>query len=118
MTTEILQFLVQVGIPSGLGVFVVYYLLQVHLPREQKMYVSTLKSQQDTFREAITTEQKTHSELMTQLTEQHTDSLVQLREAFVDEHSRTRTALDRLSNQTERLTEAIFRLQGVGESDQ
>ena len=113
MTPEMLQFLIQAGLPAGLGVFVVYYLLQVHLPREQQMYVSTLKSQQDTFREAISTEQETHSELMTHLTEQHTDNLVQLREAFVDEHTRTRSALDRLSNQTERLTEAIFRLQGV-----
>jgi len=113
-----LQFLIQAGIPAGLGVFVVYYLLQVHLPREQKMYVQSLKSQQATFRDALSSEQKIHSELMTRLTEQHTDNLVQLRESFADEHGRTRSALDRLSNQTERLSEAIFRLQPTGESEQ
>lgn len=113
-----LQFLIQAGIPAGLGVFVVYYLLQVHMPREQKMYVDTLKAQQKTFRDAISSEQRVHTDLMQQLTEQHTDSLAQLRDAFTDEHTRTRAALDRLTNQTERLSEAIFRLQGSEESDQ
>jgi len=113
-----LQFLIQAGIPAGLGVFVVYYLLQVHMPREQKTYMDTLKSQQKTFRDAISSEQRVHTDLMDQLTKQHTDSLAQLRDAFADEHSRTRAALGRLADQTERLSEAIFRLQGSEESDQ
>lgn len=116
MNSEMLQFLIQVGLPSGLGVFVVYYLLQVHLPREQAMYAETLKAQQKTFRDVIASEQTVHSELMHQLTEQHTDSITQLRETFVDEHTRTRASLDRLTQQTERLSESIFRLQGVEET--
>lgn len=118
MSPEILQFLVQAGIPAGLGVLVVYYLLQVHLPREQQLYADSLKAQQDTFRATIAAEQKVHGELMTRLTEQHTDSLSQLRDSFSDEHARTRSSLDRLSEHTSRLSEAIFRLQGVERTEQ
>ena len=112
MTPEMLQFLLQAGLPAGLGVFVVYYLLQVYLPREQQLYQETLQSQQQTFRDALSSEQKAHTELMTQLSAQHQDSLNQLREAFADEHGRTRSSLDKLSEQTARLSEAVFRLQG------
>jgi len=117
VTAEMLQFFIQSGIPAGLGVFIIYYLLQFYLPREQSLYQEMLKSQQKTFRDAITSEQKTHTELMTQLGTQHRDSLQQLRDAFADEHGRTRSSLDKLSEQTARLSEAVFRLQGIPESE-
>ncbi|MCH9834762.1 hypothetical protein K0U83_03835 [bacterium] len=116
MSPEILNFLIQAGLPAGLGVIVVYYLLQHHLPREQALYSESLKSQQVTFREALLSEQKIHSELMKQLSVQHRDSLTFLRDSFVDEHTRTRVALDRLSEQTAKLSEAVFTLQGKGGS--
>lgn len=115
MTPEMLQFLIQAGLPAGLGVFIVYYLLQVYLPREQQLYQETLNSQQKTFRDALAAEQKTHTELMVQLSYQNQDSLNQLRIAFADEHGRTRSSLDKLSEQTARLSEAVFRLQGIPE---
>lgn len=116
MSPEILNFLIQAGLPAGLGVIVVYYLLRYHLPREQALYSESLKSQQNTFREALLSEQKIHSELMKQLSIQHRDSLTFLRDSFVDEHTRTRVALDRLSEQTAKLSEAVFTLQGKGGS--
>jgi hypothetical protein len=112
VTPEVLNFLLQAGLPAGLGVLVVYYLLQHHLPREQAMYSESLRAQQDTFKDALTSEQKVHGELMTQLTEQHKESLSVLRDTFVDEHNRTRVALDRLSEQTSKLSEAVFTLRG------
>ena len=83
MTPEVLNFLLQAGLPAGLGVLVVYYLLQHHLPREQAMYSESLRAQQSV-----------------------------LRDTFVDEHNRTRVALDRLSEQTSKLSEAVFTLRG------
>lgn len=116
MSPDVLNFILQAGLPAGLGVIVVYYLLQHHLPREQALYSESLKSQQVTFREALLSEQKTHSDLMQQLSTQHRDSLTVLRESFIDEHTRTRVALDRLSEQTAKLSEAVFTLQGKGGS--
>jgi hypothetical protein len=109
---DMLDFLLQAGLPAGMGVLIILYLLKHHLPREQALYADSLKSQQETFKSALKSEQKVHAELMTHLTEQHRESLQVLRDSFVDEHTRTRAALDRLSDQTNKLSEAVFTLRG------
>jgi len=112
VTPEMLNFLLQAGLPSGMGVLIILYLLKHHLPREQALYAESLKGQQETFKEALRSEQAVHAELMTRLTEQHRESLQVMRDTFIDEHTRTRVALDRLSDQTNKLSEAVFTLRG------
>ncbi len=67
MSPDVLNFIIQAGLPAGLGVIVVYYLLQHQLPRGQAHYSESLKPQRVTFREALLSEQKTHSDLMKQI---------------------------------------------------
>ena len=91
MTTAlILDFIVRTGVPTGLGVFVVMYLLKVIIPQQQELFKETIKS-----------EQETHKAMM--------DKIAKTLES---ESSQTRATLASLDQTIRSHTEAVYKLYG------
>lgn len=88
---EWLDFFVKVGVPTGLGAYVVMHLLKVTIPEQQKV-----------FREALESEQRTHAMLMTQVTT-----------TLQNEGQQTRAAIERLNTTSLKLTEVVYKMSGV-----
>lgn len=89
--TEWLDFFVKVGIPTGLGVYIVMHLLKVTIPAQQKV-----------FKDALESEQRTHAALMNQVTA-----------ALQSEGQQTRAAIERLNTTSMKLTEVVYKMSGV-----
>ena len=89
--SEWLDFFVKVGVPTGLGAYIVTHLLKVTIPEQQKV-----------FREALESEQRTHAMLMNQVTA-----------ALQSEGQQTRAAIDRLNGTSMKLTEVVYKMSGV-----
>ena len=89
-TAMVLDFIVKTGVPAGLGVFVVMYLLRVIIPQQQQLFRETIKSEQDT-----------HKVMMTQLSK-----------TLEREGEATRVTLTSLDTSTKQLSQAVFKLYG------
>ena len=106
------DYLLQAGLPAGLGVFIVFYLLKYMIPGQQQIFRESLTELQSTFRDALKTEQTTHSADLRSLAEEHRATLDQLRSSMLAESQHTRQAIDALALQTGKLSEAVFKLYG------
>ena len=102
MTPLMLDLLLKAGIPAGLGVFVVVYLIRVLIPGQQRMFTSEMEASRKTFEKALENEQNTHSLMMTTLTA-----------TLIAEGAQTRAAIDRLNQTSLRLTEVVHKMSGV-----
>ena len=89
-TALILDFIVKTGLPAGLGVVVVMYLLKVIIPEQQRLFRDTIKS-----------EQETHKSLMDRLTT-----------VIENEGAQTRNTLNNLDNTIKNHTEAVYKMYG------
>ena len=101
MDPSTFEWLLQAGIPAGLGVIVVMYLLKYLIPNQQALFKQALTDQQAIFQTAISTEQQVH-----------TASMEQLSGVLRDESTQTRQTISELSSQVQQLSEAVFKLYG------
>lgn len=96
------DFALKAGVPSALGVFIVWYLLNKFIPAQQAMFRAEMESTRQTFRDALTSEQRAHGDLMDQMM-----STVR------DESRQTRSSLDRLNTTAQTLAEVVHKMSGV-----
>jgi hypothetical protein len=112
VNTAWFDYLLQAGVPAGLGVFIVFYLLKYMIPGQQEMFKQSLSDLQDTFRDTLQGEQKTHSADLKNVANEHREAMRQLRDTLITEGQQTRQALSALTLQTGNLSEAVFKLYG------
>ena len=96
-----LDFLLKAGVPAGLGVVIVMYLLRVIIPAQQRAFANEMAESRKLFRESLENEQRTHMALMGTLTE-----------AMKSEGKQTRAAIDRLNDTSMKLNEVVFKMYG------
>lgn len=102
MTTEVaLDFIVRTGVPAGLGVVVVMYLLKTIIPEMQRTFREEMAASRKTFEDALKAEQTTHQALMQQVTQ-----------AIQSEAQQTRVTLQNLDNTTRQLSQTVYKLYG------
>jgi len=97
----LLDFMVRTGIPAGLGVVVVMYLLRFIIPEMQKTFREEMAASRKTFEDTIRAEQETHKHLMAQVTQ-----------TIQSEGQQTRAALTNLDNTTKQLSQTVYKLYG------
>jgi regulator of protease activity HflC (stomatin/prohibitin superfamily) len=95
------DFLIRTGIPAGLGVVVVMYLLRSIIPEMQKTFREEMAASRKTFEDTIKAEQETHKALMAQVTQ-----------TIQSEGQQTRTTLQNLDNTTKQLSQTVYKLYG------
>lgn len=96
-----LDFIIRTGVPAGLGVVVVLYLLKVIIPEQQKTFREELAATRKTFEDALRTEQQLHQAMMNQVTQ-----------TIQSEGQQTRAALSALDNSTKTLSQTVYKLYG------
>ena len=102
MTTEVaLDFIVRTGVPAGLGVVVVMYLLKTIIPEMQRTFREEMAASRKTFEDTIKAEQETHKSLMAQVTQ-----------TIQSEGQQTRATLQNLDNTTKQLSQTVYKLYG------
>jgi hypothetical protein len=102
MTMEVaLDFIVRTGVPAGLGVVVVMYLLKTIIPEMQKTFREEMAASRKTFEDTIRAEQETHKALMSQVTQ-----------TIQNEGQQTRATLQNLDNTTKQLSQTVYKLYG------
>jgi len=102
-----LDFLVKTGIPAGLGVVIVMYLIRVIIPGMQQTFKDEMAEARKTFRETIKSEQETHAALMKQVSD-----------TIKDEGTQTRSAIRALDGSTRELTQVVFKMYGASQNAQ
>ena len=95
------DFALKAGIPSALGVFIVWYLVKSFIPAQQALFRLEMESSRQAFRDALASEQKTHSELMSRVVD-----------TVTSEAQQTRASIDRLNATTQNLTEVVYKMSG------
>jgi hypothetical protein len=95
------DFLIRTGIPAGLGVVVVMYLLRSIIPEMQKTFREEMAASRKTFEDALANEQRTHQALMQQVTQ-----------TLQSEGQQTRATLQSLDNTTKQLSQTVYKLYG------
>ena len=95
------DFLIRTGIPAGLGVVVVMYLLRSIIPEMQKTFREEMAASRKTFEDTIKAEQETHKALMAQVTQ-----------TIQSEGQQTRATLQNLDNTTKQLSQTVYKLYG------
>ena len=95
------DFALKAGVPSALGVFIVWYLLHSFIPAQQAMFRSELDASRTAFRDALASEQKVHSEMMGRIVD-----------TVSNEAEQTRASIDRLNATTQNLTEVVYKMSG------
>jgi len=98
---QLLDFIVRTGIPAGLGVVVVMYLLRSIIPEMQKTFRDEMAASRTTFEHALKSEQQTHQALMQQVTQ-----------TLQNESQQTRATLASLDNTTKQLSQTVYKLYG------
>jgi hypothetical protein len=98
---QLLDFIVRTGIPAGLGVVVVMYLLRSIIPEMQKTFRDEMAASRKTFEDALLNEQKTHQALMQQVTQ-----------TLQNESQQTRATLASLDASTRQLSQTVYKLYG------
>ena len=98
---QLLDFIVRTGIPAGLGVVVVMYLLRSIIPEMQRTFREEMASTRKTFEDTIKAEQETHKALMSQMSQ-----------AIQSEGQQTRVTLQNLDNTTKQLSQTVYKLYG------
>jgi hypothetical protein len=97
----LLDFLVRTGIPAGLGVVVVMYLLRSIIPEMQKTFREEMAASRKTFEDSLRAEQSTHHVLMKQVTD-----------TLQSEGAQTRATLQSLDQTTKQLSQSVYKLYG------
>jgi regulator of protease activity HflC (stomatin/prohibitin superfamily) len=97
----LLDFLVRTGIPAGLGVVVVLYLMRSIIPEMQKTFREEMAAARETFQTALKAEQQAHQALMQQVTQ-----------TLQSEGQQTRATLQSLDNTTKQLSQTVYKLYG------
>ena len=100
-TTVLLDFIIRTGIPAGLGVVVVMYLLRTILPEMQRTFREEMAASRNTFENALKAEQVVHQTLMKQVTA-----------TLQQEGERTRQTLQSLDTTTKQLSQTVYKLYG------
>ena len=95
------EFLIRTGIPAGLGVVVVMYLLRSIIPEMQKTFRDEMAASRKTFEDALANEQRSHQALMAQVTQ-----------TLQSEAQQTRATLASLDNTTKQLSQTVYKLYG------
>lgn len=102
MSTPVLfDFLIRTGIPAGLGVVVVMYLLRSIIPEMQKTFREEMAASRKTFEDSLRAEQSTHHVLMKQVTD-----------TLQSEGAQTRATLQSLDQTTKQLSQSVYKLYG------
>jgi hypothetical protein len=102
MTTEVaLDFIVRTGVPAGLGVVVVMYLLKTIIPEMQRTFRDEMAASRKTFEDSLKAEQATHQALMQQVTQ-----------TIQSEAQQTRVTLQNLDTTTKQLSQTVYKLYG------
>jgi len=102
MTAEVmLDFVVRTGVPAGLGVVVVMYLLKTIIPEMQKTFRDEMAATRKTFEDSLRSEQTTHQALMKQVTD-----------TLAAEGAQTRATLASLDTTTKQLSQTVYKLYG------
>ena len=104
MTPVVLDFLVKTGIPAGLGVVIVMYLIRVIIPGMQQTFREEMSDARKTFRDTIKSEQDLHASLMKQVSD-----------TIKDEGAQTRSAIRALDGSTRELTQVVFKMYGASQ---
>jgi hypothetical protein len=97
----LIDFALKAGVPSALGVFIVWYLLHKFIPSQQALFRSEMEASRAAFRDALASEQKTHSDLMGRVVD-----------TVTSEGQQTRASIDRLNETTLHLTEVVYQMSG------
>lgn len=105
MTPVVLDFLVKTGIPAGLGVVIVMYLIRVIIPGMQQTFKEEMTEARKTFRETIKSEQDLHASLMKQVSD-----------TIKEEGTQTRAAIRSLDGSTRELTQVVFKMYGASQN--
>ena len=95
------DFALKAGVPSALGVFIVWYLLSRFIPSQQALFRSEMEASRTSFRDALASEQKAHSEMMNRVVD-----------VVTNEGQQTRASIDRLNTTTQNLTEVVYQMSG------
>jgi hypothetical protein len=95
------DFLLRTGVPAGLGVVVVMYLLKVIIPEMQKTFREEMAATRATFEATLRSEQTLHQAMMQQVTQ-----------TIQNEGVQTRAALTSLDNSTKALSQTVYKMYG------
>lgn len=95
------DFIIRTGVPAGLGVIVVLYLLKVIIPEMQKTFREEMAATRATFENTLKSEQSLHQAMMQQVTQ-----------TIQSEGQQTRAALTSLDNTTKQLSQTVYKLYG------
>ena len=95
------DFIIRTGMPAGLGVVVVMYLLKVIIPEMQKTFREEMAATRKTFEDTIRAEQTLHQSMMNQVTQ-----------TIQNEGVQTRAALSSLDNSTKALSQTVYKMYG------
>lgn len=106
------DFILRTGVPAGLGVVVVMYLLKVIIPEMQRTFREEMASTRATFENTIKSEQALHQAMMQQVTQTIQNEGQQTRAALTSEGQQTRAALTSLDTTTKQLSQTVYKLYG------
>ena len=106
------DFIIRTGVPAGLGVVVVLYLLKVIIPEMQKTFREEMAATRATFEGTLRSEQALHQTMMQQVTQTIQSESQQTRATLQSEGQQTRAALTSLDNTTKQLSQTVYKLYG------
>lgn len=116
---SVADWAVKTGVPSALGVVIVYYLLAKLIPKMVDTYERTLATQQASFERAISTLQAQNEQqrqecagALRDLHEMIRAEGVANRQHRAEEETKTREALEHLTQRTHELGRAVFEMHG------
>jgi hypothetical protein len=97
----ILDWIVKAGVPAGIGVVLIWYLLRHIIPSQQKAFQDSMEKAQTTFKEVLTLEH-----------EQCSRAFGGVSDTIRDESKQTRKVLDKVAAKTDDLAKAVHKLYG------
>jgi len=106
------DFIIRTGVPAGLGVVVVMYLMKVIIPEMQRTFREEMASTRLTFENTLRSEQALHQTMMQQVTQTIQSENQQTRATMQSEGQQTRAAIQSLDNTTKQLSQTVYKLYG------
>jgi len=106
------DFIIRTGVPAGLGVVVVMYLLKVIIPEMQKTFREEMLAARTTFENTIRSEQALHQSMMQSVTQTIQNENQQTRAMMQSEGQQTRATIQSLDNTTKQLSQTVYKLYG------
>ena len=108
MDDTTIQLITQVGVPAGIGVVCVAYLIKVLIPKQME----TIDRQAAQFQQALQSQQAAFDTALRLEAEVHREMLGVVTQTVRDQALATRETLNELNHSTKDLTKAVYKLYG------